>query len=660
LSKKKSVKQAAKLQQKLADKTAEPIYIKPFEKKLRYLILIPVLLSVASGIYIIYSAFRTNGYFGFPLDDPWIHLTFAKNLIEYGSFSYFKNELVTSGSTSPIYTLLLSLFYIVSKNEFIISYIIGVMFGALLVYMIYKLSLLNFKNSVLISLLAALLIAFQPKLNLINVSGMETSMFIFLIAGSFYSYQNRKIIPLGIFLGLTIWCRPDGFVLWIAIALDYFLRRFYLTKSVSPSSEDSIKLKEFVTAFSLASVLVFGYFLFNYLLSGSIFPNTYSAKIEYYNRMNRALFLENDVLKYFTEAEFILIWLPFLIYAVVIIKSIIKREYNTHLLFLLFIIGLIAVYYLKLPFAHRFGRYLMPVIPFYILIAIAGVKFVSDFILLKISKGKTDLPNFIFIIYSIAAVGIFISYNSNSKDDFTFLCKYSNDRHVTAGKWLKQNTPESAIVATHDIGAITFYGERKIIDMAGLVTPELIAHIQDKDYAAYMNDYLSKQKVDYIVTLRNWFEIVNDKPIFTPVNSFEFLDIFKFNPGRTHIQPREVSEKNQAALQMIQKGMLPDAINILQQSLWQDSKSSQTHLLLGAAYEGIKDYSNAEKHFKNAIELFPDFAEANFGLGKVYFEQKKFDESLLCVKKSLELDPNFTPAIQLLMQINSLKEKNIR
>jgi len=660
VSKKKSTKQTAKLQQKSTDKTAEPIYIKPFEKKLRYLILLPVLLSVAAGIYIIYSAFKTNGFFGFPLDDPWIHLTFAKNLIEYGSFSYFKNELVTSGSTSPIYTLLLSLFYMVSKNEFIISYLIGMLFGALLVYIMTKLSMLNFKNSAFISLLAALLIAFQPKLNLINVSGMETSMFIFLIAGSFYAYQSRKIIPLGIFLGLTIWCRPDGFVLWIAIALDYFLRRFYLTKSVTRASENSITLKQFVTVFSFASAIVFAYFLFNYLLSGSIFPNTYSAKIEYYNTMSRALFLENDVLKYFTEAEFILIWLPFLIYIIVIIKSIIKREYNTHLVFLLFIVGLIAVYYLKLPFAHRFGRYLMPVIPFYILIAIAGLKFVSDFVLLKISKSKTALPNFVFIIYSIAAVALFISYNSNSKDDFTFMSKYSNDRHVAAGKWLKQNTPESAIIATHDIGAIAFYGERKIIDMAGLVTPDLIAHIQDKDYAAYMNDYLSKQKVDYIVTLRNWFEVVNDKPVFIPINSFEFLDVFKFNPGRTHIQPREVSEKNQAALQMIQKGMLPGAISVLQQSLNHDSKSSQTHFLLGAAYEGIKDYPNAEKHFKNAIELFPDFAEANFGLGKVYFEKKKLDESLICVKKSLELDPNFTPAIQLLMQLNSLKEKNIR
>ncbi len=192
MSKKKSTKHTSKLQQDLNKKAAEPIYTKQFEKKFRYLFLFPVLISIAAGFYLIYSAFKTNGFFGFPLDDPWIHLTFAKNLIEYGSFSYFKNELVTSGSTSPIYTLLLSLFYIVSKNEFIISYLIGVIFGALLVYMMTKLALLNFKNSVLISLFAASLIALQPRLNLINVSGMETSMFIFLIAGSLYLVSKQK------------------------------------------------------------------------------------------------------------------------------------------------------------------------------------------------------------------------------------------------------------------------------------------------------------------------------------------------------------------------------------------------------------------------------------------------------------------------------------
>ncbi|RPI75808.1 MAG: hypothetical protein EHM47_01645, partial [Ignavibacteriales bacterium] len=248
------------------------------EGKLKYAIFLPVIVALAAGIYFVYSSYNTNGFFGFPLDDPWIHLTFAKNIVDYGSFSYFKNEIVTSGSTSPVYTLLLSLLYLFIKNEFIISYILGITFGALLVYMIIKLSGTHFKNGGMLALLTGLLVALQPKLNLINVSGMETSMFIFFIAASFYAYQTGKMIMLGIFLGLTIWCRPDGFVLWIAIALDYFLIK-YFSKNISA---DVIQHKNILKAFSIAITFAAGYFIFNYLLSGSILPNTYSAKLEFY------------------------------------------------------------------------------------------------------------------------------------------------------------------------------------------------------------------------------------------------------------------------------------------------------------------------------------------------------------------------------------------
>src|SRR5215218_8806121 len=48
---------------------------------------------------------------GFPLDDSWIHLQFARNLAEGRGLSYNPGELVT-GSTAPLWTALLSLLFI--------------------------------------------------------------------------------------------------------------------------------------------------------------------------------------------------------------------------------------------------------------------------------------------------------------------------------------------------------------------------------------------------------------------------------------------------------------------------------------------------------------------------------------------------------------------
>jgi len=650
VNKKALRKKELKEKQKKEEKSIKLWYSFLLEGKLKYLIYIPFIVVIAAGVYFVYSSHNVNGYFGFPLDDPWIHLTFAKNLVEYGSFSYFKDEIVTSGSTSPVYTLLLSLFYFIIKNEYILSYIIGILFGAMLVYMFVKLSGFHFKNGSIIALLAALLIALQPKLNLINVSGMETSMFIFFIAVSLYAYHTKKILLLGVFLGLTIWCRPDGFILWIAIAIDYFLLKYFF----KTDSENYLNQKELIKAFAVAGIFIAGYFLFNFILSGSILPNTYSAKLEFYQNNDRALFLENEVLNYFTQYEFVVIWIPFLFGVLGILKSFIKKEYNSFLVYLLFIIGLIAVYYIKLPFSHRFGRYLIPVIPFYILIAISGIKIIIDFIHNRMVAKKNPLPNFLFLIYSASAVIVFINFNDYVLDEYNLFNKYHNERHVAAGKWIKENTNESDLIATHDIGAIAFYGERKIIDMAGLVTPELIDKINTPTYSSYINKYLAQENINYLITLRNWFEVVNDKPVYTPVNEFEFLEVFKYKPGQTHIQPKIVSNLNQAAIQMMQRGSSLTAINYLNQSLNYDAQSSMTYFLLGVAYESLKDYKKAEENLKKALEIFPGYFEAYFSLARINFEENNLGESQFYLDECLSLKPDYQPALELKERLASL------
>jgi arabinofuranosyltransferase len=661
LGKKAKKKIPVQQKEKESGKKSGPIYYEHFQDKFKAFQFFPVYIVFAAVIYFLYASFKANGYFCFPLDDPWIHLTFAKNLVNYGSFSYFKNELATSGSTSPVYTLLAALLYLFFKNEFLISYFLGISFGMLLVYLTLKLSKKlipaepeeSSRPVQLLAAAAALFVALEPKLNLINVSGMETSMFISFIAAGLYAYQKKKMILLGIFLGLAVWCRPDGLVLWAAVIFDYFIQKYLFKKKngrriSTPTDENP---KKIITALSAALIFLASYFVFNYFLSGSILPNTYSAKLEYYHSNDRGAFLENEVVKYFTQFEFSLFWVPFLIGVVGILRSLFKKEKSGLLVFLLFILGLIGVYYIKLPFAHRFGRYLMPVIPFYIIIAVSGVKIFFDFISVKFKSA--GLSNFLFIIYLVSACAVLINQNIKETEEYTFYCKYHNERHVAAGKWLKANTNENAVIATHDIGAIAFYSERKIIDMTGLITPELINQINKPLYSDYLNKYLSSHKTDYLVTLRNWFEVVNDKPVFIPVNAVEFLEVFKYDPLRTHIQPKTVSFLNNSAIQMLQNGNIQNGIAYLNQSLKLDSRSSRTYFLLGAVYEMLKDYLNAEQNFSQAVKLFPEYAEAYFGLAKVSFDQHKMEETKRYLDKCLGINPDYTPAIQLKNNLDS-------
>ncbi len=47
------------------------------------------------------------------------------------------------------------------------------------------------------------------------------------------------------------------------------------------------------------------------------------------------------------------------------------------------------------------------------------------------------------------------------------------------GRWCRDNTPPGSAIAIADIGAFGYYSERRVIDLAGLVTPELIPIVNE-------------------------------------------------------------------------------------------------------------------------------------------------------------------------------------
>ena len=91
--------------------------------------------------------------FGFPLDDAWIHQTYARNLGLHGLMAFSPGKPST-GSTSPGWTILLAAGYLLNFPFFIWAYIWGSIFAIAAGFVAAYLShnyFENFRNAVIVA-----------------------------------------------------------------------------------------------------------------------------------------------------------------------------------------------------------------------------------------------------------------------------------------------------------------------------------------------------------------------------------------------------------------------------------------------------------------------------------------------------------------------------
>ncbi|MBV6479932.1 MAG: hypothetical protein HGGPFJEG_02738 [Ignavibacteria bacterium] len=610
------------------------------------IILIPVFLTY---VYL-RSSIKLNKEFSFPLDDPWIHLTFAKNLAEYFSFSYFKNEMVTAGSTSPLYTIIVAIAFFISSNEMIISYVLGILFLVGSVVAFYRLSSFEFQKEHLFAMVCTGIFILDKWMNFIAVSGMETTMFILLLLLCGYFYKKKEAIPFAVMLGLIMWTRPDGVAFIGAVIVDYLIIKIVL--------KDSEKVSTFSASDIKIILLIFGgilglYFLMNYLLSGSLLPNTYNAKLTYYSPEFRSRydFLKYEVWDYFTTGSYYVLMIGFIFALLKFFYDLYNRNFNQNTIYILFILSLVFIYWLKLPYAHRFGRYMMPIIPFFVLVSVIGFRDFARFI----NRYTTNVLFAKSIFYILIGITFFIGvkdYDLN-RELYVTQSKYIFDRQVSAAKWIKESTNDSAVIATHDVGAIGFYSGRKIIDVAGLVTPELISKINDLNYVNYMKDYMNKNGVTHLAFLREWYRVSNQKPLFTTVYRFgpEVMEVYEYFPNKTKILSREANSLLMNAQSLLGQKAGQQIIFITNRLLAMEPDCSEAYYLRGYAYYLNKDFQNYEKNIKQALELFPQNYEAQYYFGEYLMSNNRYAEAKPHIEKYLELDPENEKMKNFLSQI---------
>lgn len=449
---------------------------------------------VAVTAYVAIAALQSQP--GFPLDDGWIHQTYARNLVQSGRWEFVPG-VVSAGSTAPLWTLLLALGYLLGVPYLFWSYLLGTLCLGWLALAGMGLWSVLWPEQRDKALLAGVVLVLTWPFVWAAVSGMETLLFLALGVTVLWLYFSDEAygsgLWLGVVAGLLVLTRPEGLLLVGLVAAAHLLQRSYR----------SLLLYLAGTLIPLAP-----YFLFNLSLSGEIWPNTFYAKQTEYAVLLEQPFLQRLLhLLYFSAggpaegwrgmSSAHLLLAPGLFYAAwQAIRRDVQQRRLRLMLPLLWAAGHVFVYAWRLPVTYQHGRYLWAALPVWILYGLAGwvVLLALPFfrrspwrIVRRIAPLVFALILLLFALFGAGAYATDVAFIQNEM--------------VDVAHWIRENSAPDAVVAAHDIGAIGFFAERPLLDLAGLISPEVIPLLADE---AAMSDYVLESAAQYLVTAPGW------------------------------------------------------------------------------------------------------------------------------------------------------------
>jgi hypothetical protein len=440
---------------------------------------------LAMSAYIFASALQSGT--GYPLDDAWIHQTYARNLAQYGEWSFIPG-LPSGGSTAPLWSALIAPAYLAGQNGFVWTMLLGGL-GLLGLAWFGEKWFEKCGNMVMGKIpLAGLFLAFEWHLVWAAASGMETILYAAAIVLVFWQLADKagNWLMMGLLAGLIVWLRPDGLTLLGPIAYVAYFSEVSTTK----------KLRAIGLAFGGFLLGFLPYLVFNHFLAGSWWPNTFFAKQAEY-----AIHLEAPLLSRF----FLLAKLPVVGAGVLLLpgfiwvlwRSVAERNWTIQSAGLWWV-GYTLIYALRLPVDYQHGRYLMPAMPVFFVLGLMGTDDIWR--MAMHSKQILALLNKVWrtTLMVVLAAFLFIGATQAYALDVGII----NTEMVAAAKWIAGNTPTDALIAAHDIGALGYYGGRDVLDLAGLISPDVIPFIRDEKRLAI---HLDEAGVTYLMTFPGWY-----------------------------------------------------------------------------------------------------------------------------------------------------------
>ncbi len=456
-------------------------------EKNNHIYILPFLLGTAILLSLWFSGRSVNaGPPGFPLDDAWIHLVYARGLSEHGYFAY-NNLIPSTGSTAPLWSIILALVHVIFGSISIDALVMAVIVsGAVLCLTGIAVTtrlIQQVTGSTYTSLAGGAILALSTPYSAASFSGMEVTLTGTLLLLGVWSLTAEKQLQAGIWLALAGLARPETAVVTLLLTAVVGVQHIRTGKTWI------IPVARIIIPCAVAAFAAIGY---NLWASGLPFPATFYAKqssgfVHLPSRLYTALFEIFTNIPPFTWG---IGWL-----GIIGFLPMFRSQFfcKNALLPLAggasFIVANLVVIRPDDPQAFYHIRYLLPAVPLLIAAVTIGALRLGS----PLQGLRTFIPIHILLAFSILGAGLTLAPQSRHYHNDV---RNINEVQRRIGKWLAETFPPGTWIAASDAGAVRYFSKLPTIDVLGLNTAEMLKHNEA---------FISAHPVAAVVLMPAWF-----------------------------------------------------------------------------------------------------------------------------------------------------------
>lgn len=483
---------------------------------------------VSVGVYLGAELYMLDGRLGFPLDDSFIHLVFARSLASGEGLAFQGSALVT-GSTAPLWTGLLSLVFLLPGSPVLWAKLFG--FAAHLASGIASFALARALGvGRVLAMAAGLVVLFTGWLAWSALGAMEVGLFATLSLIGMLAHlaerarPSRPPLSLGLF-AVAVLLRPEGLLLLCLAVLDRFLpRRREGDALVVSGSQGGVR--RILGGLALAGLALVPVALFYRVVGGSWLPTTFATKMSYgsgigwpsrgyLTTVTGILFQAQPVAALLAPAG-----------ALVLLRRL-GGERDRGLLPALWLLGLPLAYGVLgagRTVVGNFGRYYFPLFPVLIVLAALAIRDLAETLPLRLSIGSRRVRWAPLAGAVLLAPSVFAWVQGAGR--YTQSVLNVEDSDVRMARWIATNVSPDAVLAVNDIGAFGWYLDNRLVDLAGIATPEVHRYVRaalargETTHVGVL-DFVRQIRPDYLVVFPEWFGPVLATGEFEPLATLE-------------------------------------------------------------------------------------------------------------------------------------------